>query len=148
MPRSKYNVTSNRDKRSFNGIIFDSELEMKFYRDVVIPKYKDGMIKKYELQKEYILQPEYIHDNKKIRAIKYVADFYIEYADGKIEVVDTKGMPDSVALIKRKMMWYLFPTLDFKWLSYVKKYGGWIEYDDLKKLRKQSKLNKKKKGEN
>ena len=145
MPRSKYNVTSNRDKRSFNGIIFDSELEMKFYRDVVIPKYKDGMIKKYELQKEYILQPEYIHDNKKIRAIKYVADFYIEYADGKIEVVDTKGMPDSVALIKRKMMWYLFPTLDFKWLSYVKKYGGWIEYDDLKKLRKQSKLNKKKK---
>lgn len=148
MPRSKYNVTSNKDKRSFNGITFDSELEMRFYKDVIIPKYEDGTIKKYELQKEYILQPEYIHDDKKIRPIKYVADFYIEYANGKIEVVDTKGMPDNVALIKRKMMWYLFPTLDFKWLSYVKKYGGWIEYDDLKRLRKQSKLDKKKKEKN
>ncbi len=145
MPRSKYNVTSNKGKRTYDGIIFDSELEMRFYRGVVIPKYKDGTIKKYELQKEYILQPEYEHNNKKIRAIKYVADFYFEYSDGRIEVIDTKGMPDNVALIKRKMMWYLFPTLDFKWLCYVKKYGGWIEYDELKRLRKQSKLEKKKK---
>ena len=51
MARSKYNVSSNKAKRSYDGIVFASELEMKYYRDVVLPAYNAGEIVKYELQK-------------------------------------------------------------------------------------------------
>lgn len=52
------------------------------------------------------LQPKYTHNGKTVLPIIYVADFYMEYADGHIEVVDTKGCPDSVAKLKRKLFWY------------------------------------------
>lgn len=140
--RSKFNVSSDKSKRTYDGIVFDSELEMKFYRDVVLPGYDSGEIKAFELQKPYILQEKFKRNGKTIQPIKYVADFYIEYQDGRIVVIDTKGMPDSMAKLKRKMFWYLFPELDYKWVKYVKKYGGWIEYEEYERLKKIEKKEK------
>lgn len=145
MARSKYNVSSNKDKRTYSGIVFDSELEMKYYKEIVLPKFESGEIINYELQKEYILQEKFEHRGKKVQAIKYVADFYIVYKDGHEELIDTKGMPDAVATLKRKMMWYLYPTIEYHWYAYSKIDGGWIEYDELKKARA---LRKKTKGGN
>ena len=143
MTRSKYNVDKDTAKRTYNNIVFDSVLEMKSYRDVILPNVESGLIKYYELQKEYELQPKFTHNGKTVLPIKYVADFYIEYTDGHKEVIDTKGLPDSVALLKRKMYWYHYPDVDYKWITYVKKYGGWLDYDTVKKLRSQEKKNKK-----
>ena len=143
MARSKYNVDKDTAKRTYNNIVFDSVLEMKYYRDVILPNVESGLIKYYELQKEYELQPKFTHNGKTVLPIKYVADFYIEYTDGHKEVIDTKGLPDSVALLKRKMYWYHYPDVDYKWITYVKKYGGWLDYDTVKKLRSQDKKNKK-----
>ena len=143
MARSKYNVDKDTAKRTYNNIVFDSVLEMKYYRDVILPNVESGLIKYYELQKEYELQPKFTHNGKTVLPIKYVADFYIEYTDGHKEVIDTKGLPDSVALLKRKMYWYHYPDVDYKWITYVKKYGGWLDYDTVKKLRSQEKENKK-----
>ena len=143
MARSKYNVDKDTVKRTYNNIVFDSVLEMKYYRDVILPNVESGLIKYYELQKEYELQPKFTHNGKTVLPIKYVADFYIEYTDGHKEVIDTKGLPDSVALLKRKMYWYHYPDVDYKWITYVKKYGGWLDYDTVKKLRSQEKKNKK-----
>ena len=143
MARSKYNVDKDTAKRTYNNIVFDSVLEMKYYRDVILPNVESGLIKYYELQKEYELQPKFTHNGKTVLPIKYVADFYIEYIDGHKEVIDTKGLPDSVALLKRKMYWYHYPDVDYKWITYVKKYGGWLDYDTVKKLRSQEKKNKK-----
>ena len=143
MARSKYNVDKETAKRTYNNIVFDSVLEMKYYRDVILPNVESGLIKYYELQKEYELQPKFTHNGKTVLPIKYVADFYIEYTDGHKEVIDTKGLPDSVALLKRKMYWYHYPDVDYKWITYVKKYGGWLDYDTVKKLRSQEKKNKK-----
>ena len=143
MARSKYNVDKDTAKRTYNNIVFDSVLEMKYYRDVILPNVESGLIKYYELQKEYELQPKFTHNGKTVLPIKYVADFYIEYTDGHKEVIDTKGLPDSVALLKRKMYWYHYPDVDYKWITYVKKYGGWLDYDTVKKLRLQEKKNKK-----
>ena len=56
MERTKFNVDKDKEKRTCNGIVFDSVLEMKYYRDVVIPKKESGEITHYELQKKYILQ--------------------------------------------------------------------------------------------
>ena len=143
MARSKYNVDKDTAKRTYNNIVFDSVLEMKYYRDVILPNVESGLIKYYELQKEYELQPKFTHNGKTVLPIKYVADFYIEYTNGHKEVIDTKGLPDSVALLKRKMYWYHYPDVDYKWITYVKKYGGWLDYDTVKKLRSQEKKNKK-----
>ena len=143
MTRSKYNIDKDTTKRTYNNIVFDSVLEMKYYRDVILPNVESGLIKYYELQKEYELQPKFTHNGKTVLPIKYVADFYIEYTDGHKEVIDTKGLPDSVALLKRKMYWYHYPDVDYKWITYVKKYGGWLDYDTVKKLRSQEKKYKK-----
>lgn len=137
--RSKYNVSSNKEKRTYDNITFDSEMEMKYYRDVVLPAYNKGIIKHFELQKSFELQPKFKRNGKTILSIKYVADFYIEYSDNKVQVIDIKGMADSVALLKRKQMWYKYPELDYIWITYVKKFGGWIEYDECQRLRREAK---------
>ena len=137
--RTKFNVDKNTEKRTYNDIVFDSILEMKFYRDVVLPQVRSGEIKKYELQKPYTLQPEFIHNGKKRLAIVYIADFYIEYSNGKSVVIDIKGCPDSVAKIKRKMFEYTYPHINYKWIAYSKTDGGWCEYEYIQKQRKERK---------
>lgn len=143
MARSKFNVSADKEKRTCNGIVFDSQLEMKYYRDVILPLEESGLITYYELQKPYELQPKFIHDNKTVQPIKYVADFYVEYADGHAEVIDTKGMPDSTALMKRKMFWYHFPDTIYRWICYSKIDGGWCDYEYVKQQRKERKNKKK-----
>ena len=144
MDRSKYNVAKDTAGRTCNGIVFDSAIEMRYYKEVVLPGVESGDIAHYELQKEYILQPKFIKDGKTIQPIKYKADFYIEYADGHTEVIDTKGCPDAKAMIKRKMFWYLFPALELRWLVYTKKWGGWLDYDKVNELRRNAKKEKQK----
>ena len=136
MSRTKFNVDKNTEKRTYNGIVFDSILEMKYYRDVLLPKVESGEVINYVLQKPYELQPKFVHNGKTIRPIQYVADFYIVYKDGREEVIDTKGYGDQVAILKRKIFWYHYPDVDYKWVTYVKKYGGWIDYEEYKKLKK------------
>lgn len=139
MERTKFNVDKDTEKRTYNGIVFDSVLEMKYYRDVLCPLVESGDVVYYELQKPYELQPKFIHDKKTVQPIRYVADFFIVFKDGHEEVVDTKGCPDSVAKIKRKMFWYQYPDINYKWVTWVKKFGGWIEYDEYKRLKRAEK---------
>lgn len=148
MSRTKFNVDRDNSDRTYNGIVFDSKVEMQYYRDVVLPGISTGDIVAYELQKEYLLQPSFEYNGNKVRKITYVADFYVRYSDGREEVIDIKGFPDSVAKLKRKLFWYTYPEITYKWLSYVKKYGGWIEYDERSRLKRaEKKLNKKEKSE-
>lgn len=146
MERSKYNVDKDTEKRTCNGIVFDSVLEMRYYRDIVLPGVESGNVKKYELQKKYVLIDGFQRNGKRVLPITYVADFYVEYADGHIQVVDIKGMPDTTAKLKRKLFWYVYPDIDYVWITYVKKYGGWGLYDDFAKRRRdekrENKLNK------
>lgn len=145
MERTKFNVDKDKDKRTFNGIVFDSLLEMKYYRDALLPMVESGEVTKYELQKKYVLQDGFERNGKKVLPITYVADFYMEYADGRIEVIDTKGMPDGVAKLKRKLFWFRYPSVNYIWMTYLKKFGGWITYEDAQTLRKEEKRNKNKK---
>lgn len=142
MDRTKFNINKDKSKRTCDNIVFDSCLEMKYYRDVILPQVRSGNIVAYELQKPYELQPKFAYEGRVIQPIKYVADFFIQYVDGTQEVIDTKGCPDSVAKIKRKMFTFIYPDITYKWVSYVKKYGGWMLYDDLNKIRKENKKQK------
>ena len=143
--RSKYNVdTKSADKRTHDGILFDSILEMKYYRDVLCPLVESGDVVYYELQKPYELQPKFEHGGKKVNPITYVADFFIRYKDGREVVIDTKGCPDSAALLKRKLFWYVYPTTPYRWMCYSKIDGGWVDYEIVKKNRAERKRQKKK----
>lgn len=117
---------------------------MKYYRDVVCPLEESGDVVYYELQKPYELQPKFEHDNRTVKSITYVADFFIRYKDGHEEVIDTKGCPDQTAILKRKMFWYVYPDVTYRWVSFSKRDGGWIDYDVLKKKRAARKREKKK----
>lgn len=146
---TKYNVSKNIENRTYNGIVFDSVMEMKYYRDVILPLEESGEITKYELQRPYTLQPKFVHDGVTIKPIIYKADFYIEYADGRVEVIDTKGCPDSQAKLKRKMFWYVYPELTYRWVCYSKIDGGWVDYDIVQKARRERRAAKaRSKGEN
>lgn len=142
--RSKFNVDKDREKRSYEGIVFDSVMEMKYYRDVLCPLVESGEVIRFELQKSYELQPKFTRDNKTVKSITYVADFYIVYKDGHEIVIDIKGCPDSVALLKRKLFWYVYPSIDYRWITYVQKYGGWQDYEYVKKQRSEAKKLRKK----
>lgn len=141
---SKFNVDKDTEQRSYDGIVFDSILEMRYYRDVLCPLEKSGDIVFCELQKPYELQPEFVHDDKTVQPIRYVADFFVRYNDGREEVIDTKGCPDQTALLKRKLFWYKYPEITYKWICYSKIDGGWCDYEFVKKQRAKRKREKKK----
>ena len=126
MARTKFNVDKDVNGRSIDGIVFDSALELRYYRDVLLPLVESGDVVEYELQKPYELQPKFVHDGRTVQAIKYVADFYIKYADGHEEVIDIKGFADATALLKRKLFWYTFPEADYKWISWSLKDGDFL----------------------
>lgn len=134
--RSKYNVSQDKSRRTFDGVVFDSELEMKYYKDVIYPKLNSGEIISCEFQKKYELQPSFKHYGTTVRQITYIADFYIVYADGSREVIDVKGMKTPEAQIKRKMMWYVYPDINFKWITYINKSLGWVEYDEAQRIKR------------
>ena len=147
MARTKFNVDKDANQRSLDGIVFDSVLELRYYRDVLLPLVESGDVVEYELQKPYELQPKFVHDGRTVQAIKYVADFYVKYKDGREEVIDIKGFADATALLKRKLFWYTFPELNYYWLCYSACDSGWIKYEDLKKARAERKKAKQAKKE-
>ena len=144
--KSKFNVDKCTEKRTYDGVVYDSRMEMLFYRDWVLPRINNGEIESCKRQVKFELQPSFEREENgkitKVRAIDYVADYVITYKDGNKEVIDIKGFADSTALLKRKLFWYKYPDISYKWLSYSKCDGGWIEYEDLKKARKARKKSK------
>lgn len=142
MERSKYNVSSSTTNRTYNGIIFDSAMEMKYYRDVVLPLTESGDVIEYELQKSFELQPKFKYKNKTVQPITYVADFFMRYKDGYEEVIEIKGCPDNTALLKKKMFLYHYPNIPLRWVTYSGIDGGWCEYQDVVKNRQRRKKEK------
>ena len=142
--RSKFGVDMSKagiEKRTINDyitgetIIFDSELEKQYYEQIVIKGMKDGTISTYKLQQKYKLIPSFKYEGKTIREITYVSDFDIWYSDGRFQVVDTKGRATADAKIKAKLMKYIYPEINFVWMSYTKT-DGWLEYDEMQKQRR------------
>ena len=101
---SKY----HNKKVIYDGITFDSIKEKNRYIELKLME-RAGLIKDLKLQYEFELQPAFTLNNKKIRKISYIADFY--YFDNKENdyvVEDTKGMRTEVYKIKKKMFQYRY----------------------------------------
>lgn len=128
-----------KKKRTIDGHTFDSDLEYRYYKEVVLAGIEDNTIEKCELQVKYLLQPKFEKNGKKYKEINYVADFVLYYTNGNVMVIDTKGLPDATSKIKKKLMDYKYPNLNYIWVGYSKKLGGWLEFSELEKRRKAEK---------
>lgn len=103
---------------------------------------KDGTLKDYKLQQKYLLQPSFKYFGKTIREINYISDFDLYFTNGDFIVVDTKGIGTPDAKIKAKLLKFKYPEIKIVWMSYTKA-TGWIEYDELQKIRKKKKRGQK-----
>ena len=79
-----------------NGLMFDSKKEARFFLQLQ----QDPAVKSIRTQVKYELIPKQQGE----RACSYVADFVVEYHDGRTVVYDVKGMKTDVYRIKRKLM--------------------------------------------
>lgn len=94
----------------YDGITFDSIKECNRYKELKLME-RAGCIKELQLQKEFELQPAFIINNKKIRAIKYVCDFYYYDNEKKkyvVEDVKSEVTKTQVYKIKKKVMQYKY----------------------------------------
>lgn len=108
--KNKYNNV----KCYYDGKKFDSKAEMEYYQQLLWLK-KAGEIKSINCQVRFELQPAYkLPTGKTIRNITYVADFVVGYSDGKIKVIDVKGEKTDVYELKKKMLLYKYPDIDFE----------------------------------
>jgi hypothetical protein len=103
MSKSKY-----RNKTCIiDGIKFQSIKEGARYSELKLLK-RAGLIKDFACQPMFVLQDGYRRkDGKKIIAIKYFADFKVEYPDGRVEIEDVKSPATAKKesfLIKRKLL--------------------------------------------
>lgn len=100
-----------------DGIKFDSKAEARRYVELKIME-DTGHIKELKLQPKFELQPKYKNSKGQcIRAITYKADFsYIETHSevGKLIVEDVKGVETKEFKMKKKMLEYKFPDIDFR----------------------------------
>jgi hypothetical protein len=134
----------NAKKTVVDKITFASHMEARRY--IELKKLKAaGVVTKIECQPEYELQPSYrkccdvTYDaemtpflykkgiceccGKKmptVKAIRYVADFRITYADGHIEIEDVKGMETEIFKIKRKILEFRYPEITLKVIKKVR----------------------------
>lgn len=90
-------------KTEVDGITFDSKSEAKRYQELKLLE-RGGAIQNLSLQPRFLLQEGFYDEweDKKVRAIEYVADF--QYDENGITIVeDVKGMKTSDYKIKRKL---------------------------------------------
>ncbi|MEK3645853.1 DUF1064 domain-containing protein [Aeribacillus sp. FSL M8-0235] len=131
-------ITKYRSKKvEVNGHVFDSKIEAKYYEQLKWLQ-NNKQILFFRLQPRYLLQEAFEKDGKSYRKIEYIADFEVHHLDGSIEVVDVKGIETEAFKIKRKLFEKKYPH-KLSLITYVKKYGGWIELDELKKRRREAK---------
>lgn len=144
--RSKYGVDiskSGKEKRTYKGVCYDSLTEMQFMKEFIEKKLQSGEIIKFERQVKYVLQDGFsMEDGTKILPIHYVSDFDVWFSDGSFAVFDIKGQPDAVSLLKRKLFRNRYRDIPLVFICRNLKRGGWIPYDELKKIKSQEKKNK------
>lgn len=138
MARSKY----KSEKCVIDGITFASKDEAKYYEYLKMRRAK-GQILNFELQPKFVLIPTFKYQGETERLATYTLDFLVYNLDGTTEYIDVKGFSTQQGEFKFKLLKYLHPDMNFKWVARSLRYGqdGWIEYKELQKKRRENKRN-------
>jgi hypothetical protein len=102
----------NAQRTIIDDIVFPSKREAQYYCELKL-RLRAGEVVNFELQPEFILQEGYMRKGKKVREIKYIADFKVYYPDGREEIVDTKGYRTKEYKIKKKLLLARYPGIWF-----------------------------------
>jgi hypothetical protein len=125
--------------------VCDSEKEARYYREVLKPLLDKEIIEKVDVHPKYLLLEAFekagIHHKREVIELDYGLQFSGE--DGVYNLVDVKdtydiNMMDQVSLLKRTWFDSKFETV-LLWVTYCKKYGGWISWDDYWERKKAEK---------
>lgn len=124
-------------KITADGNTFDSIDEYRYYEYLISKKTK-GEIVNFELQPKYTMIPAFKKYGKTHRAVTYTPDFLVYHVDGSEELIDVKGYSTQQGELRRKLFDYLNPKIKLTWISRSLKYSetGWIDYCELRKIRK------------
>lgn len=106
-------------KTEYNGIKFDSKLELNIYKEII----ERGL--EVELQPKFLLQEKFVLNGKNYRPIHYVGDFKL-IVNGNEYIIDAKGMETQVFKIKAKMFAYKFRKEIIK-IKSLKQFKEWLE---------------------
>lgn len=70
---------------------FDSRGEQEFYLGVIVPKMQRGEVVRFEAHPRFDLFPAGEFCGIKLSAVRYTADFRLDYRDGSVEIVEVKS---------------------------------------------------------
>lgn len=108
----RYSV-SPKAARTVDGITFDSAAEARRYAELKMLE-RSGRIFGLRLQPEYELLPTFAHKAGTERGIRYRADFRYRDENYQIVVEDVKGHRTAVYKLKRKLLLYRYPEIEFR----------------------------------
>ena len=95
----KYGVAPKKDRTHKDGTVYMSKLEMNYRKHLDLLKKATSKSNKVVDYKEQVTMEVFING---IKIYKYLLDFQVEYADGRIEYVDVKGILTSIYRLKKK----------------------------------------------
>lgn len=107
-----------------DGITFASEMEGHYYQHLRLLQ-KSGEVESFTLQPRFQLQPSFKKHGKTWRAMEYVSDFAVRWADGREDVRDVKGKPTREFRLKQKIYTYRF---DVPLILVTEDRGTWREW--------------------
>lgn len=136
---SRVRCKLHNSKVTYNGITFDSKMERDYYV-YLLGLQKQGIVREIALQPKFELLPKFTRNGKHYRAITYTPDFAVLYTDGRLECIDVKGISTQQGEMRRKLFLYRYDDICLRWVTASKKYSptGWIDYDELQKLRREA----------
>ena len=109
---SKYNAK----KTTMDGHVFDSMIEARQYL-LYKSMLKSGEISSLALHPTFVLQEKFKRDGKTYAAIKYTADFLVEYPDGRRVAVEVKSAATRKARdysLRKRLFLNLYRDIDFE----------------------------------
>ena len=106
----------NAQRADAFGIVFDSQKERDYFLFLKGEEQK-GKIKKIQLQPNYELLPAQLVEQangrkKQYAPITYTPDFFVEWKDGRKEIIEVKGFKTEPYRMRKKMLLYLLRDRD------------------------------------
>ena len=88
---------------------FHSAMESRYYR-YLNKMIANGVVDSFQCQVPYVVADAFEKDDVgKFKAIRYIADFVVQYVDGHEEIIDVKGAVTDVFKIKRHLFEQRYP---------------------------------------
>lgn len=97
----------NNTKVWYNGEQYDSKKEAAKAEWLDYQK-SIGAIESWRPHPKFVVMPRFKKDGKLFRPILYIADFEVKYPDGRVEIIDIKGMKTEVFKLKMKLWNYKY----------------------------------------